>query len=90
MLESNRRARRGSDPQIRLGIAIYKIAGLATAQRARCSLKATCNLGESQVKVDKEKFDAVLKALLKATPIKRKDIKTSGKRGSKTPLFQKP
>jgi hypothetical protein len=40
--------------------------------------------------VEKEKFDAVLSALLKSKPIERKKIKTSGRRGSKTPLFQKP
>ena len=42
------------------------------------------------LKVNKEKFDAVLSALLKSKPIERKNIKTSGKRGSKAPLFQKP
>ncbi len=42
------------------------------------------------LKVNKEKFDAVLSALLKSKPIGRKRIKTSGKRGSKAPLFQKP
>ena len=40
--------------------------------------------------VEKEKFDAVLSALLKSKPIERKNIKTSGKRGTKAPLFQKP
>jgi hypothetical protein len=39
--------------------------------------------------VEKEKFDAVLSALLKSKPIERKAIKTSGKRGAKTLLFQK-
>jgi hypothetical protein len=42
------------------------------------------------MKVEKQKFDAVLKALLNTKPIARKDIKTSGKRGPKTPIFQKP
>jgi len=43
-----------------------------------------------KIVVEKEKFDAVLKALLESKPIERKNIKTSGKRGPKTPLFQKP
>jgi len=40
--------------------------------------------------VEKEKFDAVPSALLKSKPIERSKIKTSGKRGSKAPLFRKP
>jgi len=40
--------------------------------------------------VEKQKFDAAISALLKTKPIERKRIKTSGKRGPKTPLFQKP
>jgi hypothetical protein len=43
-----------------------------------------------KIVVEKEKFDAVLAALLKSKPIERSQIKTSGKRGSKAPLFQKP
>ncbi len=42
-----------------------------------------------KVLVEKEKFDAVLSVLLKSKPIGRKAIKTNGKRGSKTALFQK-
>ena len=44
---------------------------------------------KKKVFVEKEKFDAVLSALLKSKPIERKSIKTSGKRGPKTPLFPK-
>ncbi len=44
---------------------------------------------KKRVFVQKEKFDAVLSALLKSKPIERKKIKTSGKHGPKTPLFQK-
>lgn len=40
--------------------------------------------------VEKGKFDAVLSALLNSPPIKRKAIKTTGKRGAKRPLFRKP
>ena len=40
--------------------------------------------------VGKEKFDAVLSALLKSKPIERSQIKTSGQLGSKAQLFQKP
>ncbi len=40
--------------------------------------------------VDKTRFDAVLSALLKSKPVPRKKIKTTGTRGSKAPLFQKP
>jgi hypothetical protein len=35
------------------------------------------------MKVEKEKFDALLGKLLKAKPEPRKKIKTTGKRGSK-------
>lgn len=44
---------------------------------------------KKKIVVEKEKFDAVLGALLKAKPIPRDKIKTRGKRGSKKPLFQK-
>lgn len=40
--------------------------------------------------VEKGKFDAALSVLLKTKPIERKKIKTSGRRGPKTPLFAKP
>jgi hypothetical protein len=42
------------------------------------------------MKVRKDKFDAVLGKFLKAAPKPRKSIKTSGRRGSKTPFLQKP
>jgi hypothetical protein len=45
---------------------------------------------KKKIVVEKEKFDAVLSALLKSKPIERSKIKTSGKRGPKTALFQKP
>ena len=45
---------------------------------------------KKKIFVEKGKFDAVLSALLKSKPIERKKIKTSGKHGSKAPLFQKP
>ncbi len=45
---------------------------------------------KKKIVVEKEKFDAVLSDLLRSKPIERKNIKTSGKRGSKAPLFQKP
>ncbi len=44
---------------------------------------------KKKITVEKEKFDAVLSALLKSKPIERSQIKTSGKRGSKAPLFTK-
>jgi len=43
-----------------------------------------------RVLVEKKKFDAVLSALLNSKPIPRRKIKTSGKRGPKTPLFARP
>jgi hypothetical protein len=43
-----------------------------------------------KVFVEKGKFDAVLSAVLKTKPIPREKIKTKGKRGFKTPIFQKP
>jgi hypothetical protein len=46
--------------------------------------------GSGSLKVRKDKFDAVLGKLLKAEPKPRKSIKTSGRRGSKSPLLQKP
>jgi len=36
---------------------------------------------------EKEKFDAVLSALLKSKPITREKIKTRGNRGSQTAMF---
>jgi hypothetical protein len=39
------------------------------------------------MKVEKEKFDAVLSAMLKAKPLPQKKIKTKDKRGSKSPLI---
>ena len=42
------------------------------------------------MKVEKKKFDSVLKALLNSKPIAAKKIKTGGKHGPKTPIFQKP
>jgi hypothetical protein len=42
------------------------------------------------MKVEKKKFDAALRALLESKPIPQKKIKTTGKHGSKTPLFPKP
>jgi hypothetical protein len=42
-----------------------------------------------KVFVEKKKFDAVLSVLLKAKPIPAGKIRTSGKRGPKTPMFAK-
>jgi hypothetical protein len=42
------------------------------------------------VKVSKDKFDAALDKLLKAKPEPRKKIKTTGRRGSKSPILSKP
>jgi len=44
---------------------------------------------KKKIVVEKEKFDAVLSALLKSKPIERKTIKTAGKRGARTPILQK-
>ena len=45
---------------------------------------------KKKIFVEKEKFDSMLTALLKSKPVELKNIKTSGKRGSKAPFFQKP
>jgi hypothetical protein len=42
---------------------------------------------KKKILVEKRKFDAVLSALLKAKPIPARKIKTTGKRGPKTPMF---
>jgi len=42
------------------------------------------------MKVQKEKFDAVLTKLLKAKPEPRKKIKAQGRKGSKAPILAKP
>ncbi len=42
------------------------------------------------MKVPKDKFDAILKKLIDTPPKPQKEIKTSGKRGSKSPILQKP
>lgn len=44
---------------------------------------------KKKIVVEKEKFDAVLSAMLKSKPIARKEIKTSGKHGTRTPILQK-
>lgn len=49
----------------------------------------TITLMKKKIFVEKQKFDAALGALLKAKPIPRKGITTQGKRGPKTPIFQK-
>jgi len=41
------------------------------------------------MKVDKNKFDALLGKLLKAKPEPRKKIKTEGRKGSKSPILAK-
>jgi hypothetical protein len=41
------------------------------------------------MKVEKEKFDAVLGALLKMKPIPAKKIKGAGKRAPKTAMFKR-
>lgn len=41
------------------------------------------------MKVEKRKFDNVLSKLLKAKPEPRKKIKTTGRRGSKSPILSK-
>jgi hypothetical protein len=41
------------------------------------------------MKVEKEKFDAALAKLLKAKPEPRKQIRTTGRRGSKAPIIVK-
>jgi hypothetical protein len=42
------------------------------------------------MRVDKTKFDEALKKLLRQAPAPRKNIKTTGKRGSKAPTLSKP
>jgi hypothetical protein len=42
-----------------------------------------------KVLISKVKLDAALSALLNTKPIERKKIKTAGKHGPKTPMFQK-
>jgi len=43
--------------------------------------------GAKLMKVEKKKFDNVLDKLLRAKPEPRKQIKTQGKRGPKTPIL---
>jgi hypothetical protein len=42
-----------------------------------------------EIIVEKGRFDAALSVLLKTKPIERKKLKTAGKHGPKTPIFQK-
>jgi hypothetical protein len=44
---------------------------------------------DQSMKTEKEKFDRLLHKLLTAKPGPRKDIKTTGKRGTKTPILAK-
>jgi hypothetical protein len=41
------------------------------------------------LKVSREGFESAIKRLANTPPIKRTDIKTSGKRGSKKPILAK-
>ena len=43
---------------------------------------------KKKLEVEEEKFDAVLSQLLKMKPIPMKKLKTSGRKGSKAPLFR--
>jgi len=43
-----------------------------------------------RMKVEKRKFDKALTKLLRAKPEPRKQIKTRGRRGAKTPILAKP
>lgn len=54
------------------------------------NIMVACVSMKKKIFVEKGKFDSVLSALLKSKPIERSKIKTSGKRGPKTALFQKP
>ena len=45
---------------------------------------------KKKVFVQKEKFDAVLSAMLKTKPMPREKIKTKGNRGPKKVLFPNP
>ncbi len=45
---------------------------------------------KTKVLVAKSKFDNVLGNLLRKSPIQRKQIKTQGRKGSKTPILAKP
>jgi hypothetical protein len=42
------------------------------------------------MKVQKNKFDALLSKVLKTKPQPREKIRARGKRGSKTPILAKP
>jgi hypothetical protein len=42
------------------------------------------------MKANKEKLDALLGRLLKAKPEPRKQIKTQGRKGPKTPILSRP
>jgi hypothetical protein len=42
---------------------------------------------KKKIMVEEKKFDAVLAQLLKMKPIPMKKLKTSGRTGSKAPLF---
>jgi len=44
---------------------------------------------EYMAKVDKVKFDALLKRVIAAKPVPRTSIKATGKRGPKTPILAK-
>jgi len=41
------------------------------------------------MKVEKQKFDALLSKVLRSKPTPRHKIKSNGKRGPKTPIFAK-
>lgn len=42
------------------------------------------------MKIEKGVFDSALRKILRSKPIPRAKIKTSGRRGTKTPILAKP
>jgi hypothetical protein len=45
---------------------------------------------KKKVIVPKEKFDGMLSRILQSKPLSRDEIKSTGKRGPKTPILAKP
>ncbi len=71
----------GHESKIILDYLLGQVSKVGSGPVAERPIAPTLYLG--RMKVEKEKFDALLGKLLKAKPEPRKKIKTQGKRGPK-------
>ena len=63
---------------------------LTHVSRVRIPPAPSRMLSLENMKVEKEKFDALLSSVLKTKPVPREKIKARKKHAPKTPILQKP